>query len=318
MQAITEHASTIGAKVDSVLNDYDYTAIRSKAADNQDVCLAFINSRSGEATNTVEGNFGDRNNLTAWRAGDTLVQTVASNCANTVVVVHSVGAIITEPWINHPNVTAVLLAHLPGQESGSSLVDVLWGATNPSGKLPYTIAKQQSDYCCTVKKDWSGFSPTQTFSEGLLIDYKHFDTNNIAPRFEFGFGLSYTEFSYAQTLSVEKTVGNVAAASAFETVVTVTTEIENVGEVKGKETAQLYIEFPAGVPKGTPVRQLRGFEKVELAPGEKKTVSFEVRKRDLSYWNVAEKKWVVPSGEFGVVVGRSSRKFEGRGKVSVV
>jgi beta-glucosidase len=94
----------------------------------------------------VDGNEGDRNNLTAWNNGDALIQTVAGNNSNTVVVIHSVGPLILEPWIEHPNITAVVWAGLPGQESGSALRDILYGDANPSGRLPYTIAKNASDY----------------------------------------------------------------------------------------------------------------------------------------------------------------------------
>lgn len=106
-----------------------------------------------------------------------------------MVVIHSVGQIPVEQWIDHPNVTAVLLAHLPGQESGNSLVDVLWGGVNPSSKLPYTMGKTESDYCCKVQYEWTGFQPEQEFTEGLLIGYRWFDAKGIQPRFEFGFGL---------------------------------------------------------------------------------------------------------------------------------
>lgn len=98
----------------------------------------FINCDSGEGYIEVGGNYGDRNNLTAWMRGDDLVNEVAGNCSNTVVVAHTPGPIIMEPWIDNPNVTAVLLAGLPGQESGNSLVDVLYGAVSPSGKTPWT------------------------------------------------------------------------------------------------------------------------------------------------------------------------------------
>lgn len=104
------------------------------------------------------------------------------------MVIHSVGAILLESFISNPNVTAVVLAHLPGQASGDALVDVLWGTVNPSGKLPYTIARSATDYCCGVLFDWSPL-PQQQFSEGLLVDYRWFDAKNIQPRFEFGYGL---------------------------------------------------------------------------------------------------------------------------------
>ncbi|CAE6533613.1 unnamed protein product, partial [Rhizoctonia solani] len=175
--------------------DWDTAGAKTRAA-NKDVAIVFINSNSGEGYLTVDGNRGDRNNLTAWNNGDSLVKEVASVNSNTVVVVHSVGPIIMEPWIDNPNITAVLWAGLPGQESGNALVDVLYGAINPSAKLPYTIAKQRSDYGTDVLYDGDGI-PHIPYSEGLFVDYRHFDKNNITPRFPFGFGLSYTTFGYA-------------------------------------------------------------------------------------------------------------------------
>jgi len=227
-----------------------------------------------------------------------------------------VGAIIMEPWIEHPNVTAVVLAHLPGQESGNSLVDILWGATNPSGKLPYTIAKREEDYCCRVQYEWTGSFPEQKFSEGLLIDYKWFDANGIAPRFEFGFGLSYTNFTYGETLEIS-TPNSLAATAFVGTVFTITAQVTNSGDIAGKEVVQLYISLPSAVPAGTPVRQLRGFEKVVLQPGETKNVSFKVTKRDLSYWNEAAMEWTALKGTYGISVGASSRALLAKSDVVV-
>jgi beta-glucosidase len=98
----------------------------------------------------VDGNVGDRNNLTAWHGGDDLVLAVAQNCSSVVVAVHSVDALIIAPWVDHPNVTATLFAGLPGHESGNTLVDILYGDYNPSARLPYTIAKDQTDYLAQI------------------------------------------------------------------------------------------------------------------------------------------------------------------------
>ncbi|KAJ7789191.1 glycoside hydrolase superfamily [Mycena olivaceomarginata] len=173
------------------------TAVSSLA----DTCVVFVSADSGEGYITVDGNAGDRNNLTLWANGETLINNVASTCANTIVVQHVVGPVLVESWINNPNVTAVLHAGIPGQESGNALVDVLFGdgaqATNPSGRLPYTIAKERSDYPADVVYTSSDTVPQITYSEGLNIDYRHFDAEGIEPRFEFGFGLSYTTFGYS-------------------------------------------------------------------------------------------------------------------------
>jgi beta-glucosidase len=180
--------------VESVLNDFNYGQV-SGVARQSDTCLVFANADSGEGYITVDNNAGDRNNLTLWHAGDELIRRTAQQCANTIVVLHTVGPVIVESWIENPNVTAVLWAGLPGQETGNALVDVLFGAVNPSGRLPYTIAKQRTDYNADVVYTSTDTTPQITYSEGLNIDYRHFDAAGITPRFEFGFGLSYTTVS---------------------------------------------------------------------------------------------------------------------------
>jgi beta-glucosidase len=170
---------------------------------DQDICIVFANSDSGEGYLTWDGVRGDRNNLFLQKNGDDLIIQVADGCGDgkgsTIVVIHSVGPVAMEKWIDHPNVKAVVLANLPGQESGNAIADILVGNVNPSGKLPYTIGKSLDDYGPGAKILYypNGVIPQQTYSEGLYIDYRHFDKFGIAPRFEFGFGLSYTTFDYS-------------------------------------------------------------------------------------------------------------------------
>lgn len=222
-------------------------------------------------------------------------------------MIHSVGPLILETILALPSIVAVVWAGIPGQESGNGLVDILYGSTSPSGKLPYTIAKAAGDYGATLQ------TGTDNFAEGLFIDYRRFDENAIAPRYEFGFGLSYTTFSYsALTISaLSTTPGSTATipggvANLYDIVATVTAGITNNGTVIGAEVAQLYIGLPSSAP-ATPVRQLRGFDKISLAAGKSGTVTFNLRRKDLSYWDTAGAKWVMPSGRFAVSVGASSR-----------
>ncbi len=178
-------------------NDWDLSGVAA-IAQAADVTIVGINSDSGEEYITVDGNVGDRNNLTAWHNGDNVVLAAANHSSNVVVVVHSVGPIIMESWIDHPNVTAVLWAGLPGQESGNALVDILYGRYNPSGRLPYTIAKKRGDYPAEIIYVNTSIpaEPQVNYTEGLFIDYRHFLQQNITPRYEFGFGLSYSKFNY--------------------------------------------------------------------------------------------------------------------------
>ncbi|KAF4633124.1 hypothetical protein G7Y89_g4995 [Cudoniella acicularis] len=169
----------------------------------QDICVVFANSDSGEGFIADAGVRGDRNDLYLQKDGDALIEEIATGCGggkgSTIVVIHSVGPVIVDKWINLPGVKAVLMANLPGQESGNAIADILIGNQNPSGKLPYTIGKSLDDYGPGAKILYyaNGVVPQQTFSEGLYIDYRHFDKNGIAPSFEFGFGLSYTTFGYS-------------------------------------------------------------------------------------------------------------------------
>ncbi|KAK4127797.1 glycoside hydrolase family 3 protein [Parathielavia appendiculata] len=166
-----------------------------------DVAVVFITSDSGENSFTVEGNHGDRDadKLAAWHGGDKLVQDAAQKYNNVVVVVHTVGPLILESWIDHPSVKAVLFAHLPGQEAGESLTNILFGDVSPSGHLPYSITKAATDYPDSIA-NLRGFTFGQvqdTYSEGLYIDYRSLNKRGIKPRFAFGHGLSYTNFTFS-------------------------------------------------------------------------------------------------------------------------
>ncbi|KAI1827887.1 glycoside hydrolase family 3 protein [Xylaria intraflava] len=171
------------------------------AATKSDVAIVFINSDSGENSYTVENNHGDRDadGLSAWHNGDKLVQAAAAAYSNVVVVVHTVGPIVMEPWINLPSVKAVLVAHLPGQEAGDSLTEVLFGGVSPSGHLPYSIPVSESDYPASLAiKSSPKLSQIQdTYSEGLYIDYRYLNKAGVKPRFAFGHGLSYANFSFS-------------------------------------------------------------------------------------------------------------------------
>ncbi|KAJ5437494.1 Glycoside hydrolase superfamily [Penicillium cf. griseofulvum] len=176
----------------------------------QDLCLVFVNADGGEGFIRSDGIDADRNDLFLQKNGTQLVEGVATHCGGgqgkTVVIVHSVGPVVMESWIDLPGVHAVLYANLPGQESGNALVDVLFGDVDASGRLPYTVGRSLEDYGpgAQVLYEHSDPSvPQVDLGQGLYIDYRYFDKFKITPRFEFGFGLSYTTFDYT-ALSVEK------------------------------------------------------------------------------------------------------------------
>jgi beta-glucosidase len=163
-----------------------------------DIAVVFVTSDSGENQYTVEGNDGDRSSsgLYTWHNGDALVEAAAAKYATVIVVVHTVGPILVENWIDLPSVKAVVFAHLPGQEAGDSLTDILFGEYSPSGHLPYSIPVAESNYPSSVSLlGFEFFQVQDTFSEGLYIDYRYLNKHSIAPRFAFGHGLSYTTFS---------------------------------------------------------------------------------------------------------------------------
>ncbi|KAH8815723.1 glycoside hydrolase superfamily [Xylogone sp. PMI_703] len=167
-------------------------------ASSDDVAIVFINSDSGENQDTIEGNAGDRNaaGLYAWHNGDALVKDAAAKYSTVIVIVHTVGPILVENWIDLPSVKGVLFAHLPGQEAGDSLTDILFGDYSPSGHLPYSIPVAEDDYPSSASLvGFELFQVQDTFSEGLYIDYRYLNKHNTSARFAFGHGLSYTTFS---------------------------------------------------------------------------------------------------------------------------
>ncbi|KAI9702205.1 MAG: hypothetical protein M1820_006287 [Bogoriella megaspora] len=202
LTAIQEKVRSQGGDVEEILDNYAYTQITALArrADQLDgVAIVFVNADSGEGYIQVDGNEGDRNNLTLWRGGADLIANVSSENNNTIVVLHTVGAVDVSTFYDHPNVTAIIWAGIPGQESGNSIVDILYGHENPGGKLPFTIGLHRADYGTDVLyRPNNGADSSQiNFEEGVYIDYRAFDKQDIDPVYEFGYGLSYTTFSYS-------------------------------------------------------------------------------------------------------------------------
>lgn len=283
--------------------------------DHADACVVFLNAQAGEGSDRTE-----LRNATA----DALVTTVADSCSNTIVVINTVGPRLVDAFAEHPNVTAILYGGPLGQESGGAIDDVLFGAVSPSGRLVHTIAKNESDYNPDTRVDETSLD--LYFDDGNYIDYKYFDKYNITPRYEFGYGLSYTTFEYADaataTRTANLTAGFASGARAvggredlWDTVALVSASVANTGSVAGQEVAQLYVSFPDAADE--PVRQLRGFEKVVIQPGESQTVTFELARRDLSVWDTAGQEWKVESGEYTFWVGASSRDLKAKATLTV-
>ncbi|KAK5200390.1 hypothetical protein LTR96_009780 [Exophiala xenobiotica] len=354
LEAIKSRTAQDGTLVQYILNN---TLISSAGGLSNilpvpQVCLVFLKTWASEGY--------DRIGLEPDWNSTGVVASVASYCNNTIVITNSAGLNVM-PWANNPNVTAILAAHLPGQESGNSIVDVLYGAVNPSGKLPYTIALNASDYNFAPITNSTALVETEdpnawqsNFTEGLLIDYRHFDYYNESVAFEFGFGLSYTTFDMAgiQIQSQSQTgngswdgnwnggwnssgsgsgSGSVSALpppnpivpggnpSLWEVLYTVSVTVTNTGGLAGAAVPQVYLSLPQ-IPgeDPTPLNVLRGFDKIVLQPGESQSVAFGLMRRDLSYWNTVMQEWMIPSGPIGVNAGFSSRDFRQKTQLTAV
>lgn len=227
-------------RFESITDNFAGTKINALAA-RADVAIVFVNADSGEGFINVDGNLGDRNNLTLWKNGDVLVQNVSALCNNTIVVIHSVGPVLLGDFPDHPNITAILWAGLPGEQSGNAITDVLFGRVNPSAKLPFTIGKTRADYGTDVlyfPNDGTG-SPQINFTEGVFIDYRAFDQANITPAYEFGYGLSYTTFAYSNLRVKKLIVGGYTPSSGR------TAPAPTLGTVRNHDAKEYY--FPDNI-----------------------------------------------------------------------
>jgi beta-glucosidase len=220
LTAITEEVTRNYGLISSVTDNYAYTQIVAQAR-QASVAIVFVSADSGEGFISIDGNEGDRQNLTLWQNGETLIKNVTAVCNNTIVVLHTVGPVLLNSFYDNPNVTGIIWAGLPGEQSGNSIADILYGRTNPGGKLPFTIGASREDYGTDVlyEPNNGGAAPQDNFEEGIFIDYRAFDKADIDPIYEFGYGLSYTTFEYSD-LSISKknvsaytpTTGQTAAA----------------------------------------------------------------------------------------------------------
>ncbi|PWN31858.1 glycoside hydrolase [Meira miltonrushii] len=331
LAALTESVEQYGGAISSNLNDTDLDGPNGKLIEQTaawaDASLVFVQARSGEDS--------DRFSLELEANGNALIQKVASISNNTIVIVNTVGAIFMDDWYNNPNISALLFPHLPGQESGNTLAEVLYGNVAPSGKMPYSILskKDASNYIPIVRDMQPDGTIPIPFDEGVFIDYRLYDKKNVTPLIPFGHGISYTTFNHSDQLSAQPindgssyptevrhntSVGG--DSTLWKYIVSLSTSITNTGSsVSGKEVSQLYIGFPKSdsLPD-IPVRQLVGFEKVgPIQPGETVSVSFKVTQRDMSYWDVVQQRFVMPDGDFTFWSGASSDVNTLKGKVTV-
>jgi beta-glucosidase len=223
-----------------------------------------------------------------------LIEQVAAANPNTIVVLN-VGSPLHMSWLD--KVAAVVQAWYLGQETGNAIADVLFGDVNPSGKLPTTFPKHLQDNPAYL--NYPGENGKVLYGEGLFIGYRYYDKKDIAPLFPFGYGLSYTTFTYRNLkLSKPKYVAGDTIQFSID--------VKNTGGRAGKEVIQVYVrDVQSRLMR--PEKELKAFAKVALEPGETKTVAFTLDQEALSYYDPASKRWVAEAGEFQVLVGSSSQ-----------
>jgi beta-glucosidase len=242
----------------------------------------------------TETEAADRFGLALPSAQDALISAVAAANPHTVVVVQA-GAPVTMPWLS--SVSSVLDDWYPGQTDGAALANVLFGRSDPSGHLPVTFPQSLGQVPASTPQQWTGVDNQVQFSEGLDIGYRWYDAQNITPLFPFGFGLSYTSFQYSD-LQIQPSPDGATGD------VTVSATVTNTGSRAGADVAQLYLDDPASV--GEPPRQLAGFQRVSLAPGQSQQVTFQVTPRSEEWWDASANGWSSSPGAYGVYVGDSS------------
>ncbi|KAI1377951.1 glycoside hydrolase superfamily [Hypoxylon crocopeplum] len=315
LEAVQEKVKSLGGRAQIILdNDLIAEGIFKSIYPVPDVCLLFLKAYATEGT--------DRTSLDLQWNSTMAVESTAAMCPNTVVIVHGPGVVLL-PWADNENVTAILAAHYPGEQTGHSIVDVLWGAAEPSGRLPYSIPKTLADYGPDVvdSAEYPGPGGWQAdFNEGQMTDYRYLDAKNITPQYEFGFGLTYSPFEMSTTLDVEiahnlsslpdesNGVEPGGLVDLWNYIAAVSVQVTNNGQKESFAVPQLYVSFPQDTtPKGTPVKVLRGFSKALMMAGETKAVRFELMRRDLSFWDSSTKQWTIPGGPFTFMAGFSSR-----------
>ena len=226
-----------------------------------------------------------------------------------MVVVNISGNAVAMPWVK--KVPAIVQTWYLGSEAGNAIADVLTGAVNPCGKLPFTFPVSLNDVGAHALNAYPGVERTDgskiwdvEYKEDIFVGYRRHDSEGIKPLFAFGHGISYTSFDYGK-LSLS------APAISADDTLTASITVKNSGSCAGKEVVQLYIsDKKSSLPR--PVKELKGFKKVSLQPGESTTVTFSISRSALSYFDADRHEWVAEPGEFQVLVGASAADIRSR------
>ncbi|MFX0064533.1 MAG: glycoside hydrolase family 3 C-terminal domain-containing protein [Candidatus Hermodarchaeota archaeon] len=277
------------------------TSSSSQNIKKVDVVLLFVGLNHDKGKDT-EGQ--DREDLELPREQVDLINKIALDNPKTVVILIN-GSPVKMEWLD--KISSVVEAWYAGQEAGHAIADVLFGDVNPSGKLPLTFPKKLSDSPAHDSKRKFPGDKKVYYDEGIFVGYRHFDKHGIEPLFPFGHGLSYTEFTY------EKLEINNEKLSGDDTC-TIRVDITNTGERPGAEVVQLYVQdVECSVER--PVKELKRFKKVRLNPEERTTLTFELEKNDLSFYDEKKKDWIVEPGLFKILIGSSSRDIRLIGEI---
>ena len=242
----------------------------------------------------IESEGYDRANMDLTEQQVALIKAVAKVQPNTIVVLNNGSPVTMSPWID--DVAAVLEGYMMGQAGGAAIADVLCGKVNPSGKLAETFPVKLEDTPAYI--NWPGEAGAVRYGEGLFIGYRYYDTKKVPVQFPFGYGLSYTTFAYSNAKVSSHTFKDVDG-------VTVSVDVTNTGKMTGKEVVQVYVhDHAANLVR--PVKELKGFAKVELKPGETKTVTIPLDFRAFAFYHPEYKQWITETGDFDLLIGASS------------
>jgi beta-glucosidase len=266
----------------------------AKLAANSDVALVFVGTNGD-----WESEGYDRTDLELPGEQVALIEQVAAANPNTIVVLQS-GSPVVMPWLE--KVAGVVQAYFPGQECGNSIADILFGVVNPSGKLTQTYPLKLEDNPAFI--NYPGDNGRVHYGEGIFVGYRYYEKKQVSPLFAFGYGLSYSSFSY-QNLKLS------TAVLEPERALNVSLDIINTGARAGSEVVQLYVSDPQS-SVSRPIKELKGFSKIHLEPGQTKTVTLSLEPRDFAYWDDLQHAWVAENGEFEILVGSSSQDIRAR------
>ena len=262
-----------------------------KAAKEAEVAVIFAG-----LPDAFESEGYDRVHMKMPNCHNHLIQEVCNVQPNVVVVLHN-GSPVEMPWADE--VKGILEAYLGGQAVGAAEAKILFGDANPCGKLAETIPYKLSDNPSYL--NFPGDGETVEYKEGIFVGYRYYDKKEMPVRYPFGYGLSYTEFAYSNLKLDKKSMKDTDT-------LTVSVDVTNTGSREGKEIVQLYVEDLTG-SANRPVRELKNFVKVSLAPGETKTVQMELNKRSFAWYNVKLHDWYAASGIYEIQIGKSSREI---------